>query len=50
MAKRMQAPCTPEEFGLALAKLFVDEYPKVRRGLAPVRDRCSMSTGCWGAG
>jgi urate oxidase len=36
VAKAMQQPCSPEEFGVALAKKFVDSYPLVSKAKVAV--------------
>ncbi len=44
IAKQFDRPCSPEEFGLALAKHFVKTYPRVCLGV----DGCAL--GAWRLG
>lgn len=37
IAKQFDQPCSPEEFGVALAKHFVKTYPRVSKAKVTVR-------------
>lgn len=49
LLSQLSSPCSPEEFGMALAKHFVDTYPKVHiPPLCFISDVCLMAgTSMW---